>query len=1050
MRPEKLTLSNFGPFAGTVEIDFRLMDDIFLITGKTGSGKTTIFDAVCFALYGAVPGSRRSYVSRLRSDYTPEAACSVSLDFSLGERRYRILRSPKYEKPKSRGSGTVTVDESAELYEITGDPIRALGSKRSEINLKIRELIGLEAEEFFKIVLLPQGEFAEFLKQNTTERREVLGKLFPVHRAIRARELVQEKAREAAAAAREAERTLGEAAKRVSFDTYETLHGEAEEAVKKAKTRAADLALRAARLQELLSLAETERRNLERLEAIRGEAAALEAAGEEIAEKERCLALSRQAQPLRHHLILTEETRRRLEQAGTELEGLLREKSGIRKRAGAAESQKDAIPALEKKLQGLPERRPALVEKYAEEEEIRRGLAEIERYKAALLGAEEKNRLLTGVLEEKNREIAQYQDLAGRAGEFDTQWEQARDIKDRLVQLRRLAGEAEEIAGEAEAVRARIADLDIRCAELERRVPILAEEFSALEREREAAKRADMAAHLAGELKPGEACPVCGSRTHPGPAEAKRPLFGLDERIESLGLSLKDAERDLAIHRTDRRAKTREAAQLEERSAAAVEQCRRIKTPPFPLEDAALTELFARDPPPEAAVSRALEDQVTRLNAVVSRRDEARRAGTRIPDLYRERDELLARRGEAEKTALTMTEKIKALEETIGELRRKHILLFGGTAAGAEDALEDLDKAIGETETLIRKYREEWESADRELAAAIAREESGRVKLHEAEEHYREAAAALSGALSASPFANPGELKRAMLDGDTETGLEREIARWKEDRSRTNLLTAELEQNLERIRAEQAAVGPSPGTEEINATLEHLRAEQERAAAERDQAAAALSSLEQDGALLREAARRYEELAQRAGQLNGLADDLSGKNPKKKAFDSWLLGLYLAEVAAFATRRLERMSESRYSLLLDSEGEAVRGRTGLDLAVFDAYTGKTRPCATLSGGESFMASISLALGLADSIQSRSGGVRLDAVFIDEGFGSLDEGSLDKALLILDELRDHRMVGLISHVNEMRSRIPSRIEVIKSGSGSKIAIEKGQTGAMDYL
>jgi exonuclease SbcC len=131
------------------------------------------------------------------------------------------------------------------------------------------------------------------------------------------------------------------------------------------------------------------------------------------------------------------------------------------------------------------------------------------------------------------------------------------------------------------------------------------------------------------------------------------------------------------------------------------------------------------------------------------------------------------------------------------------------------------------------------------------------------------------------------------------------------------------------------------------------------------------------------------------------------------------------------------MSEGRYSLILDVEGEGNRGRAGLDLAVFDSHTGKNRPCATLSGGESFMASICLALGLADSIQSRSGGIRLDAVFIDEGFGSLDDGSLDRALTILDEIRDHRMVGLISHVGEMKSRIPSRIEILKTETGSSI-------------
>jgi exonuclease SbcC len=151
------------------------------------------------------------------------------------------------------------------------------------------------------------------------------------------------------------------------------------------------------------------------------------------------------------------------------------------------------------------------------------------------------------------------------------------------------------------------------------------------------------------------------------------------------------------------------------------------------------------------------------------------------------------------------------------------------------------------------------------------------------------------------------------------------------------------------------------------------------------------------------------------------------------------LGKYLAEITVFATSRLERMSEGRYALLLNTERESGRGQSGLDLEVFDAYTGKTRPCATLSGGESFMASISLALGLADSIQERSGGIRLDAVFIDEGFGSLDDASLDKAIGILDELREQRMVGLISHVGDLRTRIPSRIEVIKSSSGSTVTI-----------
>jgi exonuclease SbcC len=198
MRPEKLVMKNFGPFAGRAELDFSRLEDIFLVTGKTGSGKTTIFDAICFALYGKVPGSRGSYTNRLRSDHNAgDDECLVSLEFSLGDKRYLAERSPRQEKKKKRGTGSIIAEETLVLYEIINKEKINAASKKSEADQKIRELIGLEAEEFFKIVLLPQGEFAEFLRQNTSERQKVLGKLFPVEKAAGVRELAQEKARDA-------------------------------------------------------------------------------------------------------------------------------------------------------------------------------------------------------------------------------------------------------------------------------------------------------------------------------------------------------------------------------------------------------------------------------------------------------------------------------------------------------------------------------------------------------------------------------------------------------------------------------------------------------------------------------------------------------------------------------------------------------------------------------------------------------------------------------------------------------------------------------------
>jgi exonuclease SbcC len=1039
MKPEKLILENFGAFAGRTEIDFTVLDDVFLITGKTGSGKTTIFDALCFALYGTVPGGRRGHIGRLRSDYTPEGDCSVSLDFSLGEKRYRVCRSPRREKPKKRGQGVVRIEESAELYEINGGTLKALSSRKSEADSGIRDLIGLEAEEFFKIVLLPQGEFAEFLKQNTTERREVLGKLFPVHRAIRLRELAQERAREAAVLSREAERALGDIAKRISFDTYEATHAQARETLGQADAEIGAINLELDRLRRLQDLRDTERRHAERLEAVKAEASAVEAVSGIMGEKERNLALSRQAQPLRRYLVLAEETRKTLEQAEAAMAGILQEKAAAQAMMEEGEGQKKEIALLEKELPELHGKRPLLLEMSAEAEELRSKAAEIDRLTAILLDQGEKDAALGRTSAEKEGELRELEQLAGQIKDLDVQWERARDIKDRLIRLKQLAGEAQGVFREKTALTNRLKELGAQGEELDRRIPVLREKLGEARREKEAGERAQMAAHLAAELEPGGPCPVCGSRDHPRPAAAGTGRFGAHEQIESLEHAVKDAERDLVSCRTENRIKAEEAARLDQRLRVLGDALKEAQA--LPPDDPALRTLFRLDLPGETELSQALAEQAVRLNAIVSCREAARKAASRIPDLYRERDELLVRRGEQEKERISLEEKKASLERTVGELGQKHARLLRELALpGVEQALAELDGRIQKINRRIGAFREQWETANRNLAAAAAREEEGRKKREEAAERRRETAAALEQALSASPFSGPEALKQAILEGDTETLLENEIVRWKEERSRIRSLMSELEGGLDRVRGEQAAAGPVPAGKPLDSALAALETDLENANIGRDRALAALRSLEQDAVLLREAHERYRELAQKAARLNGLAEDLAGKNPKKKAFDAWLLGLYLEEVAAFATRRLERMSDSRYSLLLDSEGESGRGRAGLDLAVFDAYTGKTRPCATLSGGESFLASISLALGLADSIQARSGALRLDAVFIDEGFGSLDEGSLDKALLILDELRDHRMVGLISHVGEMRTRIPSRIEVIKSGAGSRISVK----------
>jgi exonuclease SbcC len=1043
MRPQKLILENIGPFVGRVVIDFTALDEIFLITGKTGSGKTTIFDAICFALYGTVPGSRRGHVPRLRSDYAGEnQECLVSLDFSLGEKRYRIDRSPKQEKFKKRGIGTTTVDETAVLYEILPNPeyqeqeiLRSLSGKKSEADRCIEELIGLSADEFFKIVLLPQGEFAEFLRQNTTQRREVLSKLFPVDIAVRVREFAQDRAKEASAAAKEAERALGEISRRLSFDKYRELHVQAEEELKKAKDRSAALEEESRRLEQALKIEESLESGGARLADAEQEWLALEAAFAEVQEQEARLNLSRKGHPLERFLVSEAEKQEASVAAGVELEKAVLGRASAEQRFRDINAQEGENLDREKELTRLREQRPKVFEILDEEKTLTDNQNELKRIKAALENSAGQTGAVKKAIEDKDQEIAVQKKLADELEEIDRSFEQRRETKDKLVRLKQFAVEIEEVTTEEKNLRAQVAALAAETAALEKRVPVLQDETAALESEKEAGERNEMAAHLATGLKPGEPCPVCGSTTHPLPASASAHKFGIQERLDSQRASLKDAESSLASLKAELEAKNRELSRAERKKDSLREQALPYKIVP------------AEPLPPAQEAGRLLEKETRSLSILASRQKEARRAVDRIAVLYREREGLLGRRMELEKDNSVLQEKFRNLETTLRETGDKHKAALrdirtgeGAEVISAAEALKSLDTAIRRLDAEIQNYRETRETAGRELAAARAREEGSRTNREDAERQYTEAAATLNRALAESSFKSPEDLQKAILDRDQEALLDAGILDWKEKRSRNTSLREELEHSLEGLRKERAALGTVPAGEELRAALKNLAPDRMAAETARDEAALRLASLERDEAQLREALDRRETLAKKAFRLNAVADDLSGKNPKKKAFDSWLLGLYLTEVAAFATKRLERMSESRYSLILDSEGDPGRGRAGLDLAVFDAYTGKTRPCATLSGGESFMASISLALGLADSIQARSGGVRLDAVFIDEGFGSLDESSLDRALIILDELREHRMVGLISHVGEMRSRIPSRIEVIKTGAGSRTVIE----------
>lgn len=1052
MKPERLSLNNFGPFAGAVSIDFTGLDDIFLITGKTGAGKTTIFDAICFALYGEVPGGRNAHLSRLKSDFgngnlppgdqisLPKNGaasideCFVALEFSLGERLFRVERSPRQEKPKKRGAGVTVAEESAVLYERLNKRWESASSRKSEADQKIKDLIGLEPGEFFKIVLLPQGEFAEFLRQNTSERKAVLGKLFPIDRAMRVKETVAERAKEAETAAKQLRITLEELEQRCSIEHFDEARQSFIETLRRARSKIAVLSNEKTLLSKKYDLKQREADHIKRLASLQDDYAKHEERSASVYEKKNACELSKKTRPLREKLILVEEGETAFARREHDLQNARENALGARENAERAEKNVKAVLGLEADIRALQEKRPALLEAREAEASLAqkaRGLADEKERGRQLLDQKTEQDLK---LAKEDAEIQRLQALASQIQPLDAQYEQAKAVYDSLVQLKKkLSDDIEPLSREETELASGIAALERTEEALAKQIPALADEVKSLEAEKKTYEQAGRAAALAAGLKKGEPCPVCGAVEHPHPASAVARKFGLDERIEALGAALKAAERDEAACKADLEAK-RQMLERTRRKRDGLQKEARA------LMGATLAEAPA-DIPPSTEVAAMLKKQNDVLNAVTSRWGDARQANSKLPLLYKEKEHTAALAAETGQRIAISGEKQNALRAEIESLERKRRRALGdmGASTGAEQALAEVEKALLKAEADVAALREAHENAQKRLAAALAAEQSARAACEEAALKRADAISGLDAGIAASPFADMAALKRAMLKPETEADFEKTVRQWEDERERLRLLFEEVENAIKSLQAEARELGGDEDGARIQEKLMELTAELEKTEEERDKVQADLAAAERDGALLKEKREQYAALLKKSEVLARLRDDLEGRTGKRRSFDAWLLGKYLAEVTVFATSRLERMSEGRYSLLLNTERESGRGLSGLDLEVFDAYTGKTRPCATLSGGESFMASISLALGLADSIQERSGGVKLDAVFIDEGFGSLDDASLDKALGILDELREHRMVGIISHVGDLRTRIPSRIEVIKSSSGSTITI-----------
>ncbi|MCG8923972.1 AAA family ATPase [Lentzea sp. CC55] len=958
MRLHRLELTAFGPYPKPEAVDFDELgaDGLFLLHGDTGAGKTTLLDAVAFALFGKVPGARGD-VKKLRCEYAdPEVPTEVSLELTVQSRRFRIVRSPEFDRPKKRGGGFTTQPAKCSLTWLAGWDGEGI-TRIDDVARAVEDMLGMSYEQFFQVVLLPQGEFAKFLRSDTAEREVLLEKLFGTERFLdvekwfRDRRLaagrVLEERRQGAA--RLVHRVAEAASEEPSDEPgwLEAVLDRLRLAVERAEALAEETAGVADGADAMLAHARVQADQLRRVREARELLARVEAADSASWFAERDAA--RRAIPV--------------VPAHAEIAKLERSHEfAVRDESRAAE----ALARLGYEGSALRED----AERYREEAgglgelaaEAERQQADVRRLSALKNSSYQVERRLLAL-------NAELEVLPERLAQCRAQLDAAVEASGRLDSLKARADAAEALPGATRA-------LERTRSELHQAIDVHQKAKDVLQQVRHQ-RLENMAIELAAALKRGRPCAVCGSPSHPAPAQ---PMLGgvgaTDEEVAA-------REEQAALERRHEAERAAHAAELR------IQACWEALGSEEPA--AALAEYRA-----------ALELARTR-----SQRQ------TEFVGLEAKTRDLGAEKGQVE-------------QDLVG-LRTEHTSLVAVVAArGAR-----LDKARGEHEDVLTRRDHLLR-----LAKALVELDERRNARAAALARVREQQASVAALATEAGFADVDAALAAHRPAAELQALDERIATW--ERARASAL-ATLEELAEVDPDEEVDLAG------VTAQASSARAAASSAATGLARARAALERVGELAARLRAERKSLEPLEASYAELDALTDVINGRgqNSKKMTLRSYVLAARLEEVAVAASARLHRMSQGRYSFVHSDSAGARGTRGGLSLDVLDDYSGRSRPAKTLSGGESFLASLSLALGLADVVANETGGALLDTLFVDEGFGTLDSDTLDIVMNTLDELRaGGRVVGLVSHVEELRQRIPTRLRVRKARTGSTLEMSLG--------
>lgn len=1042
MKPIKLTISAFGPYAQRVDIDFTSLGTkgIFLITGDTGAGKTTVFDAITFALYGETSGSNRT-ADMLRSDFAkPNDETYVSFTFAFREKQYIIDRNPNYTRLKKSGKGTTTQTANATLQIPNEKPVT--GS--SAVTKRVKELIGLDHSQFTQIAMIAQGDFLRLLLASSKERGEIFRKIFNTCGYQQFQEKI----------------------KRMWLDKENEYKGQLNAVLQNLQhikcepgseySQQIDLWKQSCDIHELEEIMTT----LEKLVCTQEKTVKKLEQEQVSAEKSWTKATQRLAKAAAY-----KQAEQQLEQAKESQAGLAEQKEEIKKISSFSDKAEKVLYKINPLLEQLSKTQQSLAEteKEAEAKEklLEQTEPQYEKAKAVLALEQEKE----GERQNLKLEIANLSAQAQRYESYNKLKAEQKEIENRLMQARKDHAKSEEnikllheVFEKMEQEQKSYSNLDLRVLQLnaekdkrkevgyELKAFVKTEEQlnerkkKLVDKQREyklAEKRENeingglrqmektffsaQAGVLAQALLPNNPCPVCGSLQHPSPA-ALRESVADKEKI--------DAKRKL-LERT--RKEKEEAAQqanavlthIKEELAAMLSVLKKYDEN-VTQENAftVLNRLTSR----EKELCSSLREKEKQLSEdKIALQKLAKDLESKQEDYNKEQEE----KERLKEQVQNLTVQLERLNERTEQMQKD--FTFKDYSA-CQDALVKKQTILSNLEEAYKLAGAACTELSTRITQLYAGLKENKQQLEQTRQKTKQQQEAVFTALEENGF----EKGQQLLEYNISEG---EIKQSKEQVAQYYQAVNAVKEKI-LLLEQQVQQKDTVGLQELTKLVEGLKEEKEEKSEEYNHLLFITGTNRELYEKMVNERARLAKKEQQALQLKVLAEtangELSGK--EKIAFEQYIQGVYFDEILLEANKRLTIMTGGRFELEKQTKAESLGKKAGLELNIYDYRTGRARSVKSLSGGESFQASLSLALGLSDVIQRKSGGIQLDTMFIDEGFGSLDDESLNQAIAVLNQLaQGDRLVGIISHVNELKENIDKKLIVRKGEKGSTVEI-----------